>query len=139
MKMRETRSREVPQAAGASTATQTMRDKAVQVYTTNKDKNKLGREETAAKKALNKLMIQGEVERFSVNVDGVEVEAVIEETESDYIDLDILVGMVDPETFMKIVSATKGAVAEHCGDNVVIACTKTKIKPASLQVRKVPD
>ncbi len=148
MKLRS-RSRTVPEAVAAaptemsavpqSTATAEMREQCELVWTTNKAKNKLGRQETAAKKTLNKQMVKGEVEQFAINVDGTEVEAVIEEKDEEYLDVNILVSMVDPETFMKIVTATKGAVAEHCGDNVVIACTKTRTKPAALQIRKVAE
>lgn len=94
-----------------------------------------------AKTDLQKAMDEIKMERAMTSVDlgtkTVTVEATILPSEADYIDVAKLKELVDGETFMKIVKATKTDVVSHAGNNVAVAATSTKTKPADLKVKEV--
>jgi hypothetical protein len=113
---------------------------AQQAFAANQEKNKATSAEKAAQKALNKAMVAANIDRFdftgSFNGANIPAEAVIEETPCDVIDVNVLRTLVDDDTFMRIVSATKTACDAEAGENTTIRATKTIVKPASLKVRK---
>jgi hypothetical protein len=104
--------------------------------------NAAGRQAEAAKKALATAMAQANSKRVSTNValeNGAVVPVVAEVTAEpgEVVSVAKLRGLVDDETFMKIVSATKTAVTQHAGTNVLIQSTVTVVGNESLKIRKV--
>jgi hypothetical protein len=94
-----------------------------------------------AKTALQKVMDETKIDKMTAFVvleqKSVTVEAEIAPGEADYIDVAKLKELVDAETFMKIVKATKTDVIAHAGNNVAVAATSTKAKPADLKVKEL--
>jgi hypothetical protein len=102
--------------------------------------NRFKREADAAKKALNAAMQEDGIKTIqsAVIVDGVTktYAGTIAEGESDVISVEKLRALVDNATFMKIVSATKTAVVEHCGSNVATACIVTQKTAEALSLKE---
>jgi len=96
----------------------------------------------AQKRDLHKAMIAAGTKDASARVtmpDGtVElVEAKIDAPEEEIISVARLRTLVDDETFMKIVSATKTAVTAHAGTNIVLKATVTVEGKEDLRIKKV--
>jgi hypothetical protein len=104
-------------------------------------KNKATRDEKEANEKLNKLMNEKGVKSFSftVELDGAftNCTAQIAGGTKDVIDVALLRTLVDEPTFLKIVSATKGAIETHAGKNMVVKVTKTEATPEALKIGKV--
>lgn len=134
-----TRTRVRPSAEPSAKLVET----AEKLYVANKEKNAAASKERTAKKNLHKEMIGSNTSEFEF--DGTykntttRMKAVIDSDEVEYMDVHTLKSLVDEDTFMKIVSATKTAVEEIAGEHVVIQCTKTMTKEPSLKLRKVED
>lgn len=130
-------------AAVQGAATPAMVSLAQAVIIANGVKNKSTSDEKKAKEALNKLMIAGDVKKFTFTVEVAgafqSCEATIETSIGEYIDVKLLRGLVDDATFMKIVSATKGDTKELAGENIVIKTTRTVTKPEALFVKKIKE
>jgi hypothetical protein len=99
---------------------------------------------SAARKAkadLQKAMDAAQMSSATAMVDlgskTVTVNAVIEETEAEFIDVVKLKGLVDEATFLKIIKATKTDVVNFVGNNVAVMATSTMKKPADLKVKEV--
>jgi hypothetical protein len=131
----------VAPAGAKSKATPKMVKLAQDVLIANAVKNKGTRDEKKNKEALNKEMIAADVTRFdfTVELEGafLACEAVIAEGVSEYIDVALLRTLVDDDTFMKIVGATKGKTKEFAGENILLKVTKEEKTPAALSVNKV--
>lgn len=109
----------------------------------NAAKNKATRDEKKSKEALHKKMIQTDTKQFSftVEIEGAfqSCEAVIAAGTKEYIDVEKLRKLVDEPTFMKIISATKGATVEFAGENIAIKATSTADTPEALSVSKIKE
>lgn len=112
-----------------------------QQFVANKAKNKYNREADALEKVLYKKMLTAGIRDFitSVAVDGgvARIEAKISAPEGETISVEKLRTLVDDETFMKIVSATKKAVTDEAGTNVTVACTVPVPGKEGLRVKEV--
>ena len=127
-----------PGAAAASAEMVTM---AQAVLKANAAKNASSKIEKDTSEKLNKLMLDKGVKSFAFTVElggaFINAEAKIEGGKKDVIDVALLKTLVDEQTFMKIVSATKGAIETHAGKNMVIKVTKTEDTPEALKIAKV--
>jgi hypothetical protein len=130
-------------ASAVTNVTPEMVKKAQDILKANETKNDAASVEKKAVTDLNKLMIAGDVKEFAFTVElktgFVKGKAEIAESTGEYIDVALLRTLVDDATFMKIVDATKGKTKELAGENIVIKCTRTETKPASLKVSKVKE
>lgn len=132
--------RERRRSDGVSPATPEMLALAEETFEANARKNKASREEANAKKKLHKAMLQSNVRHF--NFDGefegavTPAEAVIAEDTVEVLDVHKLKALLDEETFMQVISATKTAVEKFAGEDVVMQASVPLVKPASLKVRK---
>lgn len=105
-------------------------------YIKNSAMNAAKRETDKAKKELNILMAQAEVDQFDTTIEGVPCEAVIEAAIGNAVDVGKLRKLVPEEVFMSIVSATQDAVKNIVGENILMKClVETRGEP-SLKVRK---
>ena len=124
----------------ARTCTNEMADLAQGFYEANKRKNAASVDERKQKGALHKLMIREGVSEFAF--DGVfegtttPMVAAIKEDTVEQADVAKLRGLVDDETFMKIISATKKAITDIAGDHVYQRCAVDITKPPALKVQK---
>ena len=59
---------------------------------------------------------------------------IISAQSADYIDVEVLKGLVSEDDFIKIVTASMSAVTTVAGSNISMLATRTKMKPASLSV-----
>lgn len=108
----------------------------------NSASNAHKRQADAQKRDLHKAMIAAGTKHVSARVtmpDGnIEVvEANIDAPEQEIISVAILRTLVDDETFMKIVSATKTATTAHAGTNIVLKSTVTVEGKEDLRIAKV--
>ena len=94
------------------------------VYAANKEKNYQSGIENRARKELLAQMTEGEIELFETSHQGITLVATVEEPVSYVCDVAKLKGMVDAETFLAIVSATKEAVTRLAGTAVYESCAK---------------
>ena len=109
-------------------------------FEANARKNKASRDESNSKKKLHKAMLQSNVRRFEFDgeFEGsvTPAEAIITEDTVEVLDVEKLRALVDEETFMQVISATKTAVEKFCGEDIVMQASVPVTKPASLKVRK---
>lgn len=110
-------------------------------FTANKASNALNRQADAARKALHKQMLSNGVTTFrtAVEIDGAvaQIEAKIDQPEAETISVEKLRTLVDDQTFMRIVSATKTAVTAHAGTNVMVAATVSIPGKEDLRIKEV--
>lgn len=103
--------------------------------------NSWARQATSAKKALHLAMIAEGVTEFRTMVqlpDKVaEFEAVIDAPDKEVISVETLRELVDDETFMKIVKATKTDVTKFGGSNIVLRATVVEKDKEDLRVKEV--
>lgn len=104
-------------------------------YTANKEANAAKAKADKAKKALDRLMSQNEIDRVDTEVDGVAVEALYEGGTENVVDIQALRKLVGEQTFLEIVSASQKSVSDHLGDNVLNKVIKAVPKEPSLKIR----
>lgn len=109
----------------------------------NKIKNAADRELKKAQKEVHKLMLKEGIEdfRFIAGYNGSDLAcyAEISAGTKEVISVEKLKALVDPDTFMKVISATKTSVEAECGTDVVLRSTVTVNTEASLKVGEVKD
>jgi hypothetical protein len=124
-----------------SGATPEMIALAQQAIAANKTANAASSQSRKDTKALHKLMSQAGVSQFQFEAEfngaSFPAEAVIAPIAVDVISVEKLRALVDDDTFMKIVKATKGAVEEHAGTHIAIQTTVTEERPADLKIKEV--
>lgn len=127
------------QVQSGPTITAEMRTEVERLHVANKAKNAAGSTERKAQEELNRLMAQasGGVDwefdhsftRFTTDGESVPKTITVDVTyaqgSKETIDLETLKGMVDEETFLKCIAATKGRVKDNAGSNVVATCTRS--------------
>lgn len=109
-------------------ATPEIKALAKDVFEANARKNAAGREESKAQKKLDVLMAkvsEGQAWGFNQKVGKDTVDADFVRGEKGTINVTTLFGLVDKDTFLRIVKATKGAVDDEAGNNISAACTDT--------------
>lgn len=142
---RTIRSRQVPSVTpvtpSVSQETDQLAQLAREAFIANKHSNAFARTANSARSALYKKMLAQNVKSLSTTVDYegsvLSIEARISAPEQDMISVDKLRTLVDDETFMKIVSATKTAVTQYAGTNVCIASTVTGHAKEDLRIKEV--
>jgi hypothetical protein len=104
--------------------------------------NSFSRRASAAKKALHAAMIREGITDTSTVVqleEGklAEFRAEISAPEEEVISVEKLRELVDDETFMKIIRATKTATVEHAGTNIAMRATVTQRAKEDLRIKEV--
>ena len=103
---------------------------AIGFYAANQKSNAFGSLATADRKKLYARMKECELKdfKFDTTIEGssVKLSAVVATPESTVIDTSLLRKIVDEETFMKIVSATKTSVEKYAGTEAVTRCGSIK-------------
>ena len=100
----------------------------------NKAKNAATREESAAKKSLERAMASSKMPAFSHVVDGMTYDVTFKPGEKDFVDVKELYGKVDLDTFLQIVGASQGAVKEMAGSVILAQVLKTEKTEAAVKV-----
>lgn len=143
---RTIRSRQIPSVREnvqpvAQPVSDEMLDLARKFFVENKESNAHSRLAASARTALHKKMVSANIKSFTTTVEYegslLSVEARISAPEQDMISVDKLRSLVDDETFMKIVSATKTAVTQYAGTNVCMASTVTGNAKEDLRIKEV--
>jgi uncharacterized protein with GYD domain len=131
---------EVPVTGVAANAS-ALDAKLAEYFRANTRSNAFKREADKAKRELHKMMINDGVVDFTASVeldDGVRtVQAAISAPEGEAISVERLRALVDDETFMRIVKATKTAVTEHAGTNVAIKATVPVVEKEDLRIKEL--
>lgn len=107
-----------------------MKDLALAFYVANREANATRAKADKERKALLKLMKDGDVESFDfgamIDGDRVQLVATVATPDTPYIDVAELRKLLDDKTFMAVISATKTAVDQHCGTVVSSRVSKTR-------------
>lgn len=110
-------------------------------FIANKASNAFSRTAASARSSLYKKMLADNIRSFTATIEYqgamLPIEARISAPEQDVISVEKLRTLVDDETFMKIVSATKTAVTQYAGTNVCIAATVTGHAKEDLRIKEV--
>lgn len=126
---------------GVTANTSALDAKLAEYFRANTRSNAAKREADRAKKELHKLMIADGVVDFTASVeleDGTHtVQAAISAPEGEAISVEKLRDLVDDETFMRIVKATKTAVTEFAGTNVAIKATVPVTEKEDLRIKEL--
>lgn len=111
-------------------------------YNANKLKNRYSKKESAARKDLMSTMKEKGISNKTVKVLDEETGEIktkdveIKATEQTVIDVAKLQTLVDEETFMKIVSATKTSVQNHAGNLVAEECAERVLGSENVSFNK---
>jgi hypothetical protein len=132
----------VASTVSTAPATNAFQAKLAAFWVANTAANAMVREAKKAKDALDVWMVSNNITSDSAFVDmpngaRVNVAASINETEEEYMDVAKLVKLVDRATFEAIITASKKAVTDAAGTNIVIQATSKRMKPASLSVKEL--
>lgn len=129
-----------PQGVVAS-AVSALDAKLAEFFRANSRSNAAKREADKAKKELHKMMLADGVTDFTATVeleDGTHtVAASISAPEGEAISVELLRQLVDDDTFMRIVKATKTAVTEHAGTNVAMKATVATVEKEDLRIKEL--
>lgn len=110
----------------ASDETKTL---AKEVFKLNNEKNKFDRLHTKTRQQLFAAQKREGITSFTCDaiIDGkkVTIESKIETPQRQVVDIELLRGLVDEATFMKIVSATQKSVVDEAGKAIFDRCAKT--------------
>lgn len=128
------RSRRTLQVVVQSPVTEAMKELARTFVRENTLCNAAKNKADKAKKALNAAMEQAGVLVFEVDVDGKTADCEIKSGTRNFVDVEVLRGLLDEKTFLRVVSATQGAVEEHLGTNILMKCLKEETTAPALKI-----
>lgn len=130
-----------PTRTRAKKANSEMEQLAAQFHEQNVLANAAKRAADKAREALYKAMKDAGVESFQTMAASEKgtalIEAKIKSTTRRVIDVQALQGLVGPEVFLKVVSATQKSVTEHCGSNIVLQCSREETGDENVSVSVV--
>jgi len=110
-------------------ASEELKSKAKEVFKLNNEKNKFDRQFSKARRELFAAQEEAGVTSFTCDaiIDGkkVTIESKIETPQRQVVDIELLRGLVDEDTFLKIVSATQKSVVDNAGKAIFDRCAKT--------------
>lgn len=110
------------------TVTEDMSKAAVALFVANQAKNKAAGAERKAQKALDGLMAranEGKAWKFAQSQGDKVLDVEYAQGDREGVDATLLFGMVNKDTFLKIVTAAAGKVKDLAGSNVEAACKVT--------------
>jgi hypothetical protein len=90
----------------------------------------------AKAKDLEKLMVPAKVTDFVVTAGEATVDVVYGTNPTEYVAVDVLQGLVDKDTFLRIVEATKGNVEKFAGKSVLIQCVRTGQSEPKVRIKQ---